>query len=134
MKPSSWSALRGAASKLSSGERQLVSLLDEPTANLDFSAIEQLRAILRLYRQMAALPDETRRALCLHALNLNRLRLPADRADALPGENLLSVTNLRFSYDKRAPETLSGASLTVREHETVALIGANGCGKTTLAS
>ena len=122
--------------ELSSGEKQLVSLLaawamdtdilllDEPTANLDFAAIEQLRAILRALKaqgktllfsehrlyyladladeywgmaegkitarytaaQMAALPDETRRALSLRALDLSRLGMPSGRDSAPLGE------------------------------------------------
>ncbi len=168
--------------ELSSGEKQLVSLLaawamdadifllDEPTANLDFAAIEQLRQILlalktqgktllfsehRLYyltgladeywimkdgriaarytaEQMAALPPEALRALSLRTLNLNQLSV-VQEPDAFSKEDVwLSTENLRFSYGKRMAETLSGASLSVRAHEVVGLIGANGCGKTTL--
>ena len=167
--------------ELSSGEKQLVSLLaawamdadifllDEPTANLDFAAIEQLRQILlalkaqgktllfsehRLYylngiadeywvmrdgkivaryaaEQMAALSDDVRRALSLRALDLSRLNAEAQSAPP-EGGIALSVSNLHYSYGKRAQETLAGAALSVREHEIVCLIGANGCGKTTL--
>ena len=166
--------------ELSSGEKQLVSilaawamdtdifLLDEPTANLDFAAIKQLRTILlalkeqgktllfsehRLYylagladeywvmrdgqitagytlEQLTALPDDT--VLPLRALNLNGLRVAQGKGIPTAGELLLSISNLHFSYGRRAAETLAGAALSVREHEVVGLIGANGCGKTTL--
>ncbi len=42
------------------------------------------------------------------------------------------MKSLRFAYGRRAPETLAGASLAVRAHEVIGLIGTNGCGKTTL--
>jgi peptide/nickel transport system ATP-binding protein len=56
-------------------------------------------------------------------------------ADALahvePGQPILAVRNLRCSYG--AHEVISGATLTVRQGECLALVGESGSGKTTLS-
>lgn len=167
--------------ELSSGERQLVSilsawamntqilLLDEPTANLDFAATQQLREILlalkqqgktlllsehRLYyltgiadeywvieggavkakytaAEMCAMPPEQLRELSLRTLELEKIAVP-DRAVYAKSEKIaLSVENLCFAYGKREKPILSNVCFSVREHEVVGLVGANGCGKTT---
>ncbi len=168
--------------ELSSGERQLISilsawamntdifLLDEPTANLDFAATQQLKNILlalkkqgktlllsehRLYyladiadeywvmadgkiqqkytaEEAKTLLKEQLRALCLRTLDLNDIAaaektpLPEDAPQAL------AVSNVRYKYGKNTGALLSGIDFFAREHEIVGLIGANGCGKTTI--
>ena len=167
---------------LSSGERQLISilsawamdteifLLDEPTANLDFAATQQLQAILlalkkqgktlllsehRLY-YLAGIADEywvmadgeiqgkytaaeakafseaQRKALCLRTLDLSQIAVPEKKAPPETARTALEVSNIHYTYGKKAGEILSGANFCVREHEIVGLVGANGCGKTTL--
>ena len=168
--------------ELSSGERQLISilsawamdtdifLLDEPTANLDFAATQQLKEILLALRQqgktlllsehrlyyLADIADEywvmadgeikgkypaaeakafseaQRNALCLRTLDLDRIPVPEKTQPPETAQTVLSVTDIHYTYGKRSGEILSGASLFVREHEIVGLVGANGCGKTTL--
>ena len=168
--------------ELSSGERQLISilsawamdtdifLLDEPTANLDFSATQQLKAILlalkaqgktlllsehRLYyltgiadeywvmekgeirgkytaREAAAFSEEQLRELSLRTLDLEKIAVPEKPGPAGAARQALEVSDVCFAYGKRTDETLSGVSFSVREHEIVGLIGANGCGKTTI--
>lgn len=44
----------------------------------------------------------------------------------------LDVSDVRYSYGRKAGDTLSGVSFSVREHKIVGLVGANGCGKTTI--
>lgn len=44
----------------------------------------------------------------------------------------LDVSDVRYSYGRKAGDTLSGVSFSVREHEIVGPVGANGCGKTTI--
>ncbi|MBQ9959680.1 MAG: ATP-binding cassette domain-containing protein, partial [Oscillospiraceae bacterium] len=46
-------------------------------------------------------------------------------------KNLLTLEHVRFSYG--GPEILKDISLTVAEGEFVAVLGYNGCGKSTLA-
>ena len=167
---------------LSSGERQLISilsawamdteifLLDEPTANLDFAATQQLKEILLALKQqgktlllsehrlyyLADIADEywvmadgeiqgkytaaeakafseaQRGARCLRTLDLAEISVPEKEAPPDTAQTALSVSDVRYTYGKNAGEILSGASFAVREHEIVGLVGANGCGKTTL--
>ncbi|MGD9535575.1 MAG: phosphonate ABC transporter ATP-binding protein [Alphaproteobacteria bacterium] len=49
----------------------------------------------------------------------------------VPGSPLLSIRSLRKSFDGRTP-VLADVSLDLANHETVALIGSNGTGKSTL--
>lgn len=168
--------------ELSSGERQLISilsawamdtdifLLDEPTANLDFAATQQLKNILlklkkqgktlllsehRLY-YLADIADEywimangeikhkytaekakSLSPLQLHTLSLRTLDLEQITVSERPPqpENMpqaLSVSNLRYEYGRKNRAILSDVNFSVCEHEIVGLVGANGCGKTTL--
>ena len=49
-------------------------------------------------------------------------------------ETILTAENLRFRYDSEQPGyALNGVSMQVRRGEFVAVLGANGCGKSTLA-
>ncbi len=45
---------------------------------------------------------------------------------------MIRIDNLTFRYDREAPYILSGVSLTIGEGTHTALLGPNGCGKTTL--
>ncbi len=168
--------------ELSSGERQLISilsawamdtdifLLDEPTANLDFAATQQLKEILlalkkqgktllfsehRLYyladiadeywvmadgeivgkytaEEAKAFSAEQRQALCLRTLDLSQIAVPEKDAPPEAAQTALHASGIHYTYGKKAGEILSGASFCVREHEIVGLVGANGCGKTTI--
>ena len=168
--------------QLSSGERQLISilsawamdtdifLLDEPTANLDFAATQQLKEILlalkhqgktlllsehRLYyladiadeywvmaeggirgkftaEEAKGFSQERLRELSLRTLDLDKITVPEKTPPVGTAPTALSVADIRYTYGKKAGATLSGVNLSVREHEIVGLVGANGCGKTTL--
>ena len=168
--------------ELSSGERQLISILsawamdtdiflmDEPTANLDFAATQQLKQILlalkkqgktlllsehRLYylsdiadeywvmangeitgkytaAEAKAFSQAQRKALCLRTLDLADIAVSEKNAPPETARIALEVSEVHYTYGKRAGEILTGARVSVREHEIVGLVGANGCGKTTL--
>lgn len=168
--------------ELSSGERQLISilsawamdtdifLLDEPTANLDFAATQQLKEILlalkrqgktlllsehRLYyladiadeywvmaggeikgkyaaKEAKAFSAEQRQALSLRTLDLAEITVPEKEPLPKTATTALAVSDVRYTYGRKAGDTLSGVGFSVREHEIVGLVGANGCGKTTI--
>lgn len=168
--------------ELSSGERQLISilsawamdtdifLLDEPTANLDFAATQQLKEILlalkrqgktlllsehRLYyltdiadeywimadgeikgkytaAEAKVFPAEQRQTLSLRTLDLAEITVPEKEPLPKTAPTALAVSDVRYTYGRKAGDTLSGVSFSVREHEIVGLVGANGCGKTTI--
>ena len=168
--------------ELSSGERQLISilsawamdtdifLLDEPTANLDFAATQQLKGILlalkkqgktlllsehRLYyladiadefwvmadgeikgkytaAEAKAFSAERRQTLSLRTLDLAEITVPEKEPLPKTAPTVLAVSDVRYTYGRKAGDTLSGVSFSVREHEIVGLVGANGCGKTTI--
>ena len=168
--------------ELSSGERQFISilsawamdtdifLLDEPTANLDFVATQQLKEILlalkkqgktlllsehRLYyladiadeywvmadgeikgkytaAETKAFSVERRQTLSLRMLDLAEITVPEKEPLPKTAPTALAVSDVRYTYGRKAGDTLSGVSFSVREHEIVGLVGANGCGKTTI--
>ena len=167
--------------ELSSGERQLISilsawamdtdvfLLDEPTANLDFAATQQLKTVLlelkaqgktlllsehRLYYlddiadeywvmsdgeikgrysadEAKAFTREQREALSLRTLDLELIDVP-QKAPPEDARQAISVSELRYTYSRQTEAILSGVRFSVCEHEIVGLVGANGCGKTTI--
>jgi ATP-binding cassette subfamily B protein RaxB len=77
--------------------------------------------------------------LRLHAERLADIALtkPEVRGSLEPGEGggrpvSIEVRNLRFRYGETDPWVLNNVSLRVEAGETVAIVGASGCGKTTL--
>jgi len=58
-----------------------------------------------------------------------------DTADRVDPANVIEIDNLHISYETRKGdvEAIQGVSFTVREGETVGLVGESGCGKSTIA-
>ena len=107
----------------------------------------QFATLLQLYAFLAATADPIRRLTSVYTkiqageAAANRIfelfdRMPSVKANP-DGPRLESVKekiefkNVCFSYNLDQP-TLSNVTLTVKAGETVAVVGGNGCGKTTL--
>lgn len=167
-------------SELSGGEKQKIAiasalmldtdilLFDEPSANLDYQSIEQLRRIMedlkvagytllviehRLYYleslcdclfvmqdgqlRKVYKADEIRSLdnTVLHQQGLRGIHLFQNDVRDPPKEvlrpPLLELKGIQFSYPK-SEGILKGIDLTVRQGDRIALLGKNGCGKTTL--
>jgi peptide/nickel transport system ATP-binding protein len=58
-----------------------------------------------------------------------------DTADRVEPANVIEIDDLHISYETRKGdvEAIQGVSFTVREGETVGLVGESGCGKSTIA-
>jgi ABC-type multidrug transport system fused ATPase/permease subunit len=109
-------------------------------------AIEDL---LYLYAMLAGISDPVRKLANVHSriqraaaasdricALMDRRPQVADKPDAarLPRHRgSIEFDEVGFSYNGRDP-VLRGLSLTARQGETIALVGPNGCGKTTLMS
>jgi len=103
--------------------------------------------LLTLYAMLAGISDPVRKLANVHS-KIQRASAAADRICALmdrrpevadrPGatrlarhRSLIEFDDVRFGYNGREP-VLRGLSLDVRHGETIALVGPNGCGKSTL--
>jgi energy-coupling factor transporter ATP-binding protein EcfA2 len=143
--------------ELSSGERQraalaavlapapVLLLLDEPTSQLDDEGASRLASILRAVADggAAVIVSEHRidriAPIADRVLSVSGGRVAEGHADddpgaaavgGVPGAVALSAAGLAARRGGRA--VLAGVDLEVRRGEAVALVGPNGCGKTTL--
>lgn len=80
-----------------------------------------------------ALSSAQRQALCLRTLDLTSVTVPEKEQPPKTTQTALCLSGIRYTYSKKAGETLTGASFSVWEHEIVGLVGATGCGKSTIA-
>jgi ATP-binding cassette subfamily B protein/subfamily B ATP-binding cassette protein MsbA len=62
-----------------------------------------------------------------------RVRNPKEAVTLRRPHQLISFEDVEFSYPS-GPQVLHGINLTIRHGETIALVGPNGCGKSTLVS
>ena len=160
-------------SALSGGEKQRIAiasalmlktdilLMDEPSANLDYPSIEELRDLLALLKahgctivvaehrlyylcgiadRLFLMQDGTIRRVyegaalsslsndALHEAGVRGVQ-PLAKRTAAP---LLSLADISFGY-AHGEDVLQGLSLDIHAGDRVALLGRNGCGKSTLA-
>jgi ABC-type multidrug transport system fused ATPase/permease subunit len=113
------------------------------------SQVMAIEELLTLYAVLAGASDPIRKLANVHS-KLQRAAAAADRICALMDrepqvveraaalhlhrhDGSIEFDGVFFNYHDRAP-LLKGISLTVNHGETIALVGPNGCGKTTLMS
>lgn len=129
-------------------------LLDEPTAQLDPNAVKQFVFLLsRVNRElgitvvMATHSPEDVEAHATQFVHLDnavaaapreqaaRVLAPrrADRAARLAGgETAIGVRGLHYRFERKSPWVLRGIDLDIVQGSIHAIVGGNGCGKTTL--
>jgi ABC-type multidrug transport system fused ATPase/permease subunit len=109
----------------------------------------EIQDLLTLYAWLAGVSDPIRKLANVHS-KIQRASAAADRICAMMDRSpkvvdrkdtpslarhrqTVEFDRVGFSYQPGTP-VLNGVSLTVRHGETIALVGPNGCGKTTLTS
>ena len=150
----SW--LHRRCAELSGGQLQLLNLacalalrpqllvLDEPLAQLDPRSRDQFLMLMgRANRELgiavvcSSHAPELYEGLASQWLQLGPLPEPDELSarsvpSATAGEPVLELRDVRFRYAREEPWVLRGLSLQVRRGQVHALVGGNGCGKTTL--
>ncbi|EHE7037792.1 ABC transporter ATP-binding protein [Salmonella enterica subsp. enterica serovar Newport] len=63
---------------------------------------------------------------------LNAPSLPEKKAEVMPGHYDIAFTGVNFAYRGQDKQVLNDVSLTIPEKALTALVGASGCGKTTI--
>lgn len=142
---------------LSGGEKQKIAfasvyamepsvyLLDEPSSNLDMSAIEELREHIRLIKsrgktviiagdftpeQLMSLTKNERQSMGLRNTSLRDERpMRFEKHEQKPA--VLEVENIALAYKKQP--ILRSVSLKAEAGEVIAVVGHNGAGKTTFS-
>ena len=69
---------------------------------------------------------EWRQTLSLRTLDLAEITVPEKEPLPKTAPMALAVSDVRYTYGRKVGDTLSGVSFSVREHEIVGLVGANG--------
>ena len=136
-------------------------VLDEPTSMLDSKALEDVDELFgNLHKNGTSIVqithrfDECKRADrillledgVLREISLEKLESYFDnfkpdfskqdfskKANSEDANTAISISHLTVSYDDKLPDAISDYSLEVKKGEIVAIMGENGCGKSTLA-
>ena len=82
--------------------------------------------------EMRAFSPQQLRALSLRTTDLSNIALCERPAESPAAPEALRADKLCFTYRKKTAPQISDLNFRVREREIVGLVGANGCGKTTI--
>ena len=129
-------------------------LLDEPTAQIDPNAVKQFVFLLsRVNRElgitvvMATHSPEDVEAHATQFVRLDNVVVAAPREQAarvlasrradraarlVGGETAIGVRGLYYRFERKSPWVLRGVDLDIAQGGVHAIVGGNGCGKTTL--
>ena len=70
----------------------------------------------------------------ISALNTEKIRPQKENTEDKKGEEALSMSKIYFRYERKGADILSDLDLSVRSGEILAVLGANGAGKSTMAA
>jgi ATP-binding cassette, subfamily C, bacterial CydCD len=120
-------AALASADRLDSGVLPLLTLLA-------MSAFVPVWEIAQVGRQLADTLGATRRVYAVHAEPVTVVDGRGVRADGMGGAPAFEMTAVSFTYPGRRRPALADVSFWARTGSTVALVGASGAGKTTVAN
>ena len=124
--------INGLIPQFYEGERKgFCRLNGQDTAGMSIGEIGEIKGKYTA-AEAKAFSVERRQTLSLRTLDLAEITVPEKEPLPKTAPTALAVSDVRHTYGRKAGDILSDVSFSVREHEIVGLVGANGCGKTTI--